>query len=189
MTKAIDRDPCIILSADDVRRLRKLDGRYIHLHPFQPDSACPDGDNNGELVTAWRLHQIKTSPSPDVGEVCWIREPFFVDTAPLFTDKPVVRYAADDNEHRYDWQPPMMMRKEHARIWLKVESAVLCRLFDLCEESPDLMGFPSTEILGKYWETRTAKTPAFRWWNNPWVVVTEYSTAQAPGTQKQPNEN
>ena len=95
-------------------------------------------------------------------------------------------YAEAAEYQRWDsWKPAIHMPKEVARLWLRVESIGVERVWDIDEASAKREGVDP--VRGEYregfravWDKINAKR-GYGWDVNPWVWVVRYSVASATG--------
>jgi hypothetical protein len=145
-------------------------------------------------------------PPYQSGDVLYVRETVFQAVGRTLTVSgeteryfvPIFEYLADGNHTKGHWQderqyywmskrPAIHMPKEAARLFLRVTSIRVERLWDITEEQALKEGFYKGMKFSKLGSTAHTARQAFMWWwqrqydnglyswaSNPWVWVTEF---------------
>ena len=124
-------------------------------------------------------------PKYKVGDVLYVKETFNLNGDCWGVAYPLkINYKADSKENGFKWISSNIMRKEYARIFLKVTNVRVERLQDIIlddiekEGFGNLTGFYNHDVDNAldWWEqlwNSTAKD-GYKWEDNPYVFVYEF---------------
>ena len=147
-----------------------------------------------------------------LGDILWVRETFFCtkyyEHTPLFKDKGMYVYKADDNFIGcHKWGPSIHMPKKAARIFLKITNIRVQRLFEITANDAITEGIEckivenikeyraylvkdSEHVFGKNSYPDTPECSFLELWEsiygnenvntNPWVWVIEFERVEKP---------
>lgn len=117
-----------------------------------------------------------TKPRYAVGDLLWVRETWA--EYGHCNDGPVYAYRADhDRTPPSRWNPSIHMRKEVARIWLRVLDVRIERIQEITEEDALAEGVASRDGFIELWEAIHGRGA---WEQNNWVWVYEFERVEVP---------
>lgn len=136
----------------------------------------------------WKGLAASCCPIAQIGDLLYVRETVEKD---LSSGNAVVRYRADGQSSQHEWSynrdyaPSIHMKKEHARIWLKVTGIRAERVQNITESDAKyegvapaflnpLTGNVCTTPEYRYGFAKIWKETGGEWDSNPWVWVIDF---------------
>lgn len=116
-----------------------------------------------------------TKPRCASGDLLWVRETW--GEYGQSKDGPIYVYRADHDRSAPRWKPSIHMRKEVARIWLRVIQVKRERIQDITEEDAIAEGVASRDEFIALWESIHG---AGSWERNDWVWVYAFVRTERP---------
>ena len=136
-------------------------------------------------------HIQYAKPPYNYGDTLYVRETWCnvmkPELEPEYAYFADAKYSEDYDPSEWKWSPSIHMPKEAARLFLRVTSIRVERLWDITEEQALKEGFYKGMKFSKFGSTAHTARQAFMWWwqrqydnglyswaSNPWVWVTEF---------------